>query len=155
MGGNYVMEYPKIDMEKLPKVMDLIDEAASLMERQGIKENKELECIEKQLQLLTGKSDLRVIEFHHYWAAQSLETVAKEALFEKPQKRVLQPEEIREMVIHILEQEEAVMDWQLHFLEVCTKLDVTDYIFYPDDMGLSREATLEEIAEKMILDMQQ
>ena len=81
--------------------------------------------------------------------------MAKEALFEKTQKRVLQPEEIREMVIHILEQEEAVMDWQLHFLEVCTELDVTDYIFYPDDMGLSGEATLEEIAEKMILDMQQ
>ena len=149
------MEYPKIDMEKLPRVMDLIDEAVDLMEEQGIEGNKELECIEKQLQLLTGKSDLRVIEFNHYWAAQSLETVAKEALFEKTQKRVLQPEEIREMVIHILEQEEAVMDWQLHFLEVCTELDVTDYIFYPDDMGLSGEATLEEIAEKMILDMQQ
>ena len=55
------MEYPKIDMEKLPRVMDLIDEAVDLMEEQGIEGNKELECIEKQLQLLTGKSDLLVI----------------------------------------------------------------------------------------------
>ena len=40
MRERFFMEYPKIDMEKLPKVMDLIDEAASLMERQGIKEIK-------------------------------------------------------------------------------------------------------------------
>ncbi len=148
------MEYPKIDMEKLPKVMDLIEKAASLMEEQEIEGNKKLEDIEKELQRLTGKADLQVIEFDHYWAATSLETVAKEALFEKPKKRILLPEEVKEMVVHILEQEEAVMDWQLDFLGVCTALPVTDYIFYPDDMGLSREASLEEIAEKMILDMQ-
>lgn len=148
------MEYPKIDLEKLPAVMNLVEKAGELMELQEIEGNQELEYIEEELQRLTGKADLAVIDFNGYWASQSLETVAKKALFEKPKKRVLQPEEIKEMVVHILEQEEAVMDWQLYFLEVCTELDVTDYIFYPDDMGLSGEATLEEIAEKIILDMQ-
>ncbi len=148
------MEYPKIDLEKLPTVMDLIEKAGELMETQAIENNKELQDIEKELQTLTGKSDLSVLDFNYYWASESLETVAKKALFEKPQKRVLQPKEIKEMVLHILEQEEAVMDWQLEFLEVCTELPITDYIFYPDDMGLSMEATLEEIAEKIILDCQ-
>ncbi len=146
------MEYPKIDCKKLPMVMDLVEKAAELMETHEIEDNKELQDIEKQLQTLTGKSDLSVLDFNCYWASQSLETVAKKALFEKPKKRVLQPEEIKEIVVHILEQEEAVIDWQLYFLDVCTGLPITDYIFYPDDMGLSMEATLEEIAEKIIID---
>ncbi len=62
-------------------------------------------------------------------------------------------EQIRDIVVHILEHDEAEMDWWLLYLEVNTGLDnLTDYIFYPDLAGLDGDPSLEEIAEKIIED---
>ena len=41
----------------------------------------------------------------------------------------------------------------MEYLEINTGLDnLTDYIFYPDLIGLDFDATLEQIADKIIAD---
>ena len=70
-----------------------------------------------------------------------------------PVKSDLTNEELKEIVLHIMDFEEAEMDWWLEYLEINTGLDnLSDYIFYPDLIGLDLEATLEQIAAKIIAD---
>lgn len=70
-----------------------------------------------------------------------------------PEKEELTDKQIKEIVVKILEYEEAEMDWWLNYLRVNTGLDnLTDYIFYPDLVGIDREASLEQIADKIIED---
>ena len=52
--------------------------------------------------------------------------------------------------------DEAKMDWWLLYLEVNTGLpDLSDYIFYPNLIGLDGDPSMEEIAEKIIEDRRQ
>ena len=45
------------------------------------------------------------------------------------------------------------MDWWLEYLKVNTGLvNLTDYILYPNLVGLDMQATLEQIADKIIAD---
>ena len=65
-------------------------------------------------------------------------------------------EEIKEIVLNILEHEEAEMDWWLDYLTLNTGLsNLTNYIFYPQLVGLDSQATLEQIADKIIADRKQ
>ena len=62
-------------------------------------------------------------------------------------------EQLKEIVLHILKFGEGERDWWLEYLEINTGLDnLTDYIFYPDLIGLDFDATLEQIADKIIAD---
>ena len=70
-----------------------------------------------------------------------------------PMKEDLTEFQIKEIVTNILKHSEAEMDWWLNYLKVNTGLDnLTDYIFYPDFVGLDPQATLEQIADKIIAD---
>lgn len=83
----------------------------------------------------------------------SLDTVARGALLNPPKKEDVTNEQIKEIVVNILTHDEAEMDWWLQFLKINTGLaNLTDYIFYPDSVGLGREASLEQIADKIIED---
>ena len=45
------------------------------------------------------------------------------------------------------------MDYWVDFLEINTGLEyLSDYIFYPDMMGMDNNATLEQIADRIIAD---
>lgn len=82
-----------------------------------------------------------------------LETVAWEAFITPPSKEDLTNAQIKEIVLNILNFREDEMDWWLKYLKINTGLDnLTDYIFYPDLVGLDSQATLEQIADKIITD---
>lgn len=70
-----------------------------------------------------------------------------------PSKGHLTDEQIKEIVLNILNHEEAKIDLWLMYLTINTGLDnLTDYIFYPHLVGLDFQATLEQIADKIIED---
>ena len=70
-----------------------------------------------------------------------------------PSKDNVSNEQIKEIVLGILKHEEAEMDWWLEYLKVNTGLvNLTDYIFYPNLVGLDLQATLEQIADQIIAD---
>ena len=79
--------------------------------------------------------------------------MARKALMAPPSKDNVSNEQIKEIVLGILKHEEAEMDWWLEYLKVNTGLvNLTDYIFYPNLVGLDMQATLEQIADKIITD---
>ena len=104
---------------------------------------------------------LKVSGFQQYWAYTSLETMAKKALRLPPQKCDVTDEQIKEIVVTVFGKEyivsnpdiEADMDYWLEFLRVNTGLDnVSDYIFYPDLLGMRRDSSLEQIADRVNAD---
>ena len=79
--------------------------------------------------------------------------MARKALMAPPEKGQVTDAQIKEIVVNILRFKEAEMDWWLKYLEINTGLDnLTDYIFYPDFLGLDPQASLGEIADKIIAD---
>lgn len=151
------MKKPMIDETKLPEVKKIISDANSLMTEKDCENDdvykKELEVLQDRLRELTGNAQIKIRDFWRYDEAVSDETAARGALMSPPEKEDLTNEQIKEIVVHILEHEEAEMDWWLDCLRVNTGLDnLTDYIFYPDLVGLDREASLEQIADKIIED---
>lgn len=147
-----------IDEAKLPEVMDIIEAAAELMDISGYESDAEsisrLEEYQKRLIAITGNNKLDIEDFREYWGWTSLETVARKALMPPPEKTELTDEQIKEIVTNVTSlEEEEQMDWYLDFLEINTGLDnLTDYIFYPDLVGLDRNADLNQIADKIIAD---
>lgn len=146
-----------INESKLPEVMEIIEKAAELMEEKDCDSDKaarsELEEYQNKLIAVTGNDNLHIRDFREYWGYTSLETAAREALMPPPEKAELTDEQIKEIVKNILKFKEEEMDWWLKYLKINTGLDnLTDYIFYPDLVGLDRNADLEQIADKIIAD---
>lgn len=146
-----------IDEAKLPEVMDIIEAAAELMDKRDYNSDaaiiSKLEEYQKRLIAITGNDKLEIEDFREYWGWTSLETVARKVLMPPPEKTEVTDEQINEIVTNIMSLEEEEMDWQLKFLEINTGLDnLTDYIFYPDLVGLDRNADLNQIANKIIAD---
>lgn len=151
------MKKPIIDETKLPEVKKIISDADSLMTEKDCENDdiykKELEALQDRLRELTGNAQIKIRDYWRYDEAVSLETAARGALMSPPEKEELTDKQIKEIVVKILEYEEAEMDWWLNYLRVNTGLDnLTDYIFYPDLVGIDREASLEQIADKIIED---
>lgn len=146
-----------INEAKLPEVMDIIEAAAELMDKRDYDSDADsksrLEEYQKRLIAITGNNKLEIEAFREYWGWTSLETVARKALMPPPEKTELTDEQIKEIVTNIMSLEEEEMDWYLEYLEINTGLDnLTDYIFYPDLVGLDRNADLNQIADKIITD---
>lgn len=146
-----------MDETKLPKVMEMIKKAAALMEEKDCKNDgeakKELEELQKQLREISGNPRTEVWDFREYWEYTDLETVARKALMTPPVKEDVTDDEIKEIVLTLLSHNEAEMDWWLAYLEVNTGLyNLSDYIFYPNLVGLDKDAELAEIADKIIAD---
>lgn len=151
------MKKISIDETKLPAVMEIIDKAAVLMEEKDCDSDeeakKELEQLQKNLREITGNKKIEMNNFQAYWSYTDLETVAYKALMPSPLKTDLTNEQLKEIVLHIMDFGEAEMEWWVEYLEINTGLDnLTDYIFAPDLIGLDLHATLEQIADKIITD---
>ncbi len=137
--------------------MRIIEDAAALMAEKDCDSDKEakanLEKLQQASRNITGNEKLEIRNYQRYWAATDLKTVAKGVLMPVPMKEDLTEFQIKEIVTNILKHSEAEMDWWLNYLKVNTGLDnLTDYIFYPDFVGLDPHATLEQIADKIIAD---
>lgn len=146
-----------IDETKLKEVKEIIDTADSLMGEKDCENDeqarKELLSLQDRLRELTGKYNLDIRDFRQYWECTDLDVIARSALNPVPQKEQITDERIREIVKGILNHSESDMDYWLEYLQVNTGLDdLTDYIFYPDLVGLDSNASLDEIAEKIIVD---
>lgn len=159
------MKYPEIDESKLQEVMNIIDKAAQLMEEKDYEGDadakKELDAFEKQLCEITGKKKLCITEYNAYWSYTSLETVARHALHQPPVKTGMTDEQLTELIRRICELDfdvpqnalEATNDYFLEVLEIETGLDnVSDYIYWPDAVGLDMDAGLDEITAKILAD---
>lgn len=159
------MKAPDIDESQMAEVMELIDRAASVMEENMGSEDpavkRELKELQRRLREITGNKKLKVSEFQQYWSYASLETMAKKALRHPPQKCNVTDEEIKNIVVTVFSASyiksnpniEADMDYWLEFLRINTGLDnLSDYIFYPDLIGMERSSSLEQIADRINVD---
>lgn len=151
------MQTPNIDETKLSETMRIIEEAAELMAEKDCEADKEakenLEKLQQDLRAITENEKLDIRDYQRYWSVTDLKTVAKGALFPVPVRENLTDAQIKEIVINILNHDEAEMDWWLIYLKINTGLDnLTDYIFYPEEIGIDSEASLEQIADKIIAD---
>lgn len=115
--------------------------------------------MQKELREMTGNKKLQVKDFERYWSYADLKTMTEKALMAPPAKNELTDAQIKEIILNIMNHSEAEMDWWLLYLEINTGLDnLTDYIFYPELVGLDLPDTLElpdmlmQIADKIIKD---
>lgn len=150
----------QIDKTKLSSVMEIIKQAAEFMlekdHNNDEKAKSDLEKFQQELREITGNNKIQIRDFQEYWSYTNLETVAKKALMPPVPKSDVSDEEIKEIVLNILEHEDAEMDWWLDYLTLNTGLsNLTNYIFYPQLVGLDPQATLEQIADKIIADRKQ
>lgn len=159
------MKYPEIDESKLQEVMRIIETAASLMEEKDwegdTEAGSELAALQKQLREITGNEKLQITDYNAYWSYTSLETVARNALHQPPVKTGMTDEQLTELIRRISELDfdvpenalEATTDYFIQVLEIETGLDdVSDYIYWPDVVGLDLHAGLDEITAKILAD---
>jgi len=148
------MDY--IDDDTLAVTMDIIDRIAEILET-GTDEEYEGEFAELQSRLeeITGKTNLDLSAFSNYWNRISLEELARSVLMPVPEKQGLSEEEIAEIVSDICEcgYSDSELDYYLELLKLETGLvNISDYIFYPNMVGLDYSAGIDEIIEKILLD---
>ena len=151
------MKKIEINEAMVPAAMAIIERAAELMAEKDCDNDKDakkaLTALQRQLRETAGNPKLKIKDFRRYWSYTDLETMARKALMAPPPKAALTDTQIREIVTNILTFRGAELDWWLNYLRINTGLEnLTDYIFYPDFFGLDRQASLEEIAEKIIAD---
>lgn len=151
------METPVIDNAKLSEVMEIIKDADLLMTEKDCESDKaakmELEELQNKLREITENHNIKIRDFWHYDEATNLETAAKGALMSPPEKEDITDEQIKEIVLNILKHDETEMGWWLQFLKINTGLEnLSDYIFYPNLIGLDSNSSLEQIADKIIVD---
>jgi len=108
---------------------------------------------QEDLRTVTGNEKLRMKDFQRYWASTDLETAARGALMPPPTKDDLTDEQIKEIVVNLFKLKEAEMGWFLNYLKMNTEIEnLTDYLFEPGLAGLAPQASLEQIADKIIAD---
>ena len=151
------MQKPIIDETKLSETMRIIEKAAELMAEKDcdgdIDAKTALEKLQQELRMITDNKEINIKDYERYWSAVDLKTVAEGALMPVPEKEDLSDAQIKEIVVNILDYSEADMTWWLNYLKVNTGLDnISDYIFYPDMLGMDSEVSLEQIADKIIAD---
>ncbi len=137
------------DKMKLKKVMELIDKIVDS------NNGDDIVRMELELRKITGKSDLSANDCREYWGWTTLEELAKRFLMPVPQVQGLSDEELAVIVEKIanVEYSESEMDYQLEVLEKETGLiNVSDYIFYPNLIGLKLDADISEIISKILAD---
>lgn len=149
----------KIDEAKLEEVKKIIDAAASIMLEADCDNDKqackELEVLQDKLRELTGKDSIDIKSFREYWECVDLETIARSTLNPEPKKEQISDEHIRKIVkgIYNVEFSESDTDYWLQYLEINTGLpNVSDYIFYPELVGMEGDPSMEEVVEKIISD---
>lgn len=154
------MEFPKIDEAKLPAVEDIIDEINHLVIDENCnEESPEVKELTQKLRKVTGKKELSIAPYMYYSSYTTLKDAATMALLPTPQKSGLSDVEIRELIGKIARAEiislygEAINNYFLDILKLETGLDnIIDYMYNPDEIGMDRHASVEEITERIITD---
>ncbi len=143
------------DENKLDEVMDIIDKAAELMDSGTALTDKSITGLKERLDGLTGKdNDMEL--FREYWGHSSLKEMAEAALVtDTEQGSSMSDDEIREIVRKICANEFS--DGQLPAVfdavgAAVGRNNISDYIYWPTDVGLANDATPRQIAEKIIAD---
>lgn len=152
------MKYPTLDKVKLKEVEDIIEEINHLVIDENCdEESLELQAMTIKLREVTGKDDLSILPFMYYSSYTTLEDAAITALMPTPQKMGLSKEEIKELIGKIINAEilelygEAMNDYFVEVLELETGLDnILDYLYNPTEIGLDRDASVEDIIEKIM-----
>ncbi len=138
-----------IDNTRLISVMEIIDEIANINDDNKIAE------LEVKLREITGKKDINASDCLEYWGWTSLEELARSFLNPTPEFKGLNDDQLSEIIEKICECEysESETDFQLKVLEKETGLsNISDYIFYPDEIGLDIDADTSEIIAKILAD---
>lgn len=133
--------------QKLERAMEIIRKADEIMQNEGITET--VKALEKELTEITGRQQ-NIEDYRNYSEVTSLQEIAKSALMSNPQKEDnISEEKIREIVLTFLKKSESEQGYWLKWLKINTGCS-SDYIFYPEAVGLPRDASMEQIAEKII-----
>ena len=133
--------------QKLERAMKIIRKANEIMQNEGITEA--VKALEKELTEITGKQQ-NIEDYRYYSEVTSLQEIAKSALMPSPQKEDnISENKIREVVLTFLKKSESEQGYWLKWLKINTGCS-SDYIFYPESVGLPRAASMEQIAEKII-----
>ena len=146
----------QIDESKLSETMDIIDRIAEILETGADEEyDYEFNDLQSRLRELTGKLDINIFSFAEYWGWTSLEDLARAVLMPTPEKQGLSDEELAEIITDICECEysDSELGYYLELLKLETGLvNISDYIFYPNMVGLDFDTDVSDIVEKILLD---
>lgn len=126
-----MIQIPEVDETKLSTLIQLIEEINQL--------NYPAE-LEKQLQTLTGKTDICFQDVLNYWECSELEAFARSLLMPKPEKQNLSDSELAEIITAVCEcrYSEPETDYLLKVLEKETgQTEISDLIFYPETDDIS------------------
>ena len=133
--------------QKLERAMEIIRKADEIMQNEGITEA--VKALEKELTEITGRQQ-NIEDYRYYSEVTSLKEIAKSALMPNPHKEDnISEDKIREVVLTFLKKSESEQEYWLKWLKTNTGCG-SDYIFYPESVGLPRDASMEQIAEKII-----
>ncbi|MCM1181860.1 MAG: hypothetical protein NC337_00610 [Roseburia sp.] len=133
--------------QKLERAMEIIEKADEIMAEEGVTE--EVRVLEKELTEITGRRQ-NIEDYRHYSAVTSLEEIARAALMPEPQEEESVTEEkLREVVLTFLKKSESEQGYWLKWLKANTGCG-SDYLFYPELVGLPKDASMEQIAERII-----
>ncbi len=136
-----MIQIPEVDETKLSALMRLIEE---------INQADNPAELEKQLQNLTGKTDIRFQDVLNYWEWSELEAFARSLLMPNPEKQNLSDSELAEIITAVCEcrYSEPETDYLLKILETETgRTDISDLIFYPETDEVSE--IIRKILEKV------
>ena len=136
-----MIQIPEVDETKLSELIQLIEEINQL--------NYPAE-LEKQLQNLTGKTDICFQDVLNYWEWAELEAFARSLLMPEPEKQNLSDSELSEIITAICEcrYSEPETEYLLKVLKTETgRTDISDLIFYPEVDEISE--IIRKILEKI------
>lgn len=115
MEKEVLYEKNDIDETKIPAVKEIIKKATELMEERDCGSDRDAKRnlleYQRELREITGNKKLQIKEFQRYWSYTNLETMARKALMAPPLKNELTDAQIKEIVLNILNHNEAEMDW--------------------------------------------
>ncbi len=104
--------------------------------------------LERELTEITGRQQ-NIEAYRRYSSVTSLKEIAKSALMPEPQKEDVTEEKIREAVMTFLKKSESEQEYWLKWLKTNTGCG-SDYLFYPELVGLPGDASMEQIAERIV-----
>ena len=144
------------------EVGKIIDRLAVIFDEEDLEQeaiSNEIKTLGDKLFELTGKTIDECKPFEQYWSYTSLDAVVDKILMPKVEKKGMSDEEITELIgkfcdlLSSPEMSEAEMDRCLEILELETGLtNVSDYFFYPQLVGLEKNAGVEAITKKILED---
>lgn len=112
-----------------------------------------LKKLQDYLQKITGKKLENMESFRKYWEFTTLEDVAKKTLMPVPLHENLSNEQIKDIIINLFDHKEFEIGWYIDYLKVNTGIiNISDYIYYPESVGIAYNASMNQIAERIIED---